>query len=148
MRKANRAVAVALAGTIACGGVVAGAAHADLLGSVLKGGLVAVLIKQFAGPINDGINKLTGSAGVSVTEATKVVPIVSVGQGGYVGAAQVSGPKDRLDEVQAVGMLEGSVSGDRFRLKALVPIDTTSPKGVKLKRIKGVGVSAIVDIKV
>ncbi|MCW3061314.1 MAG: hypothetical protein JWQ02_3135 [Capsulimonas sp.] len=147
MRKANRFVAAAVAGTIACGGV-AGAAHADLLGSVLKGGAIAFLIQQFAKPINTGINKVTGSAGVSVTEATKVVPIVSVGQGGYVGAAQVSGPKTSLDKVKAVGMLEGSVNGDQFRLKALVPIDTTSPKGVQLKRIKGVGVSAIVDIKI
>ena len=148
MRKANRITAVAVAATIACGGVITVGAHADLLGSVVKGGLIAVLIKQFAGQINTGINKVTGSAGVSVIESTKVVPIISVGQGSYVGAAQVSGPKSSLDKVKAVGMLEGSVSGDRFRLKALVPIDTTSPKGVKLTRIKGVGVSAIVDIKV
>nr|MDQ2687644.1 hypothetical protein [Armatimonadota bacterium] len=144
-RKAGAVVAALLAGTMAG----AGATHADLLGSVLKGAGIGILIKQFNKPINEGINKLTNSAGAPIDEATKVVPIVSVGQGSYVGAAQVSGPQDALDQVQAVGMLEGSVSGKTFRLKALVPIDTDKPRGGKtLRRVKGVGVSAIVDIKV
>ncbi len=149
MRKASPVTAALLAGAIGGAGLTAGMAHADLLSSVLKGGGIAFLIKQFNRPINDGINKLTQSAGAPLTEATKVVPIVSVGQGGYVGAAQVSGPQDALNAVQAVGMLEGSVSGNRFRLKALVPIATDKPDGSKgLNRIKGVGVSAIVDIRV
>lgn len=142
-RTAGAVAAVLLAGTLA------GATQADILGSVLKGAGVAFLIKQFNKPINEGINKLTNSAGVPLVEATKVVPIVSIGQGSYVGAAQVSGPQEALDQVQAVGMLEGSVSGKTFRLKALVPIDTQKPSsGATLRRVKGVGVSAIVDIKV
>jgi hypothetical protein len=145
MRKSNSVVAIALAGSMLTGGLMM--AQADLLGSVVKGGLIAVLIKQFNRPINDGINKLTGSAGAPVTDATKVVPIVSIGQGGYVGAAQVSGPKAKLDQVQAVGMIEGGLNGNMFRLKALVPIDTDKP-GKSITRVKGVGVSAIVDIKV
>lgn len=143
-RKAVLPITLILAGTLAFGSVV----QADLLGSVLKGGLVAVVIKQFSRPINDAINKLTGSSGAPITEATKVVPIVSVGQGGYVGAAQVSGPKVSVDKVQAVGMLEGTLNGDQFRMKALVPITTTKPSIGSLKRVKGVGVSAIIDIKV
>ena len=135
---------LALAATLAFGAV----AHADLLGSVVKGGIIGILIKQFARPINDGVNKITGSAGAPTTEATKVVPIVSVGQGGYVGAAQVSGPKVSVDKVQAVGMLEGNVAGNQFRLKALVPITTDKPSPGNLHRVKGVGVSAIIDIKV
>jgi hypothetical protein len=123
-------------------------ANADILGSVVKGGIIAVLIKQFARPINDGVNKLTGSAGAPQLEATKVVPIVSIGQGGYVGAAQVSGPQEQVNQVQSVGMLEGGIEGNRFRLKALVPITTDKPGKSGLQRVKGVGVSAIIDIRV
>jgi len=149
LRKASPIVAALVAGSILGAGLSSGAVRADLLSSVLKGGGVAFLIKQFNRPINDGINKLTNSAGAPLTEATKVVPIVSVGQGGYVGAAQVSGPQASLNDVQAVGMLEGGVNGKMFQLKALVPIDTNKPNGSKgLRRVKGVGVSAIVDIHV
>ncbi len=148
-RKAGSVVAALTAGTIFGAGLSNGVARADLLGSVLKGGGIAFLIKQFNRPLNDGINKLTGSAGAPLTEATKVVPIVSVGQGGYVGAAQVSGPQDALNNVQAVGLLEGGLNGKTFRLKALVPINTNKPNGkTGLSRVKGVGVSAIVDIHV
>ena len=116
---------------------------------MLKGAGIGVLVKQFQRPLNDGINKLTGSAGPGATEATKVVPIVSIGQGGYVGAVQVSGPQAQVNRVQAVGQVEGSVVGDRFRLKALIPIDTQKPSDLKsIRRVKGVGVSAIVDVRI
>jgi len=129
--------------------LTAGAARADLFGSVLKGAGIGYLVKSFQRPLNDGINKLTGSAGPASDEATKVVPIVSIGQGGYVGAAQVSGPREQVNRVQALGQVEGSVVGDRFRLKALIPIDTEKPQDLKsIRRVKGVGVSAIVDVRV
>ena len=77
------------------------------------------------------------------------MPIVSIGQGGYVGAVQVSGPKVQVDQVQAVGQVEGSIASDRFRLKALIPINTEKPSDLKsIKRVKGVGVSAIIDVRV
>ena len=126
-----------------------GAARADLLGSVLKGAGIGILVKQFQRPINDGLNKLTGSAGPAADEATKVVPIVSIGQGGYVGAVQVSGPKIQVDRVQAVGQVEGGILGDKFRLRGLIPIDTEKPADLKsIRRVKGVGVSAIVDVRI
>lgn len=148
MRKANQMVTyAAIAGVgLTVGTVVA---RADILGSLVKGAAIAIAIKQFNRPINDGVNKLTGSAGVSLDEATKVVPIVSIGQGAYVGAAQVSGPKENVDLVQSVGMLEGSLQGRTFRLKALVPLSTDKPGSKNnLDRVKGVGVSAIIDVKI
>ena len=142
-------LATGVAGLILGSSLTSGIAHADLLGSVLGGVGIGVLVKQFQRPINDGINKLTGSAGPGADQATKVVPIVSMGQGGYVGAVQVSGPKVQVDQVQAVGQVEGGVLGDRFRLRALIPINTEKPSSLQgIKRIKGVGVSAIVDVKV
>ena len=149
MRNANRVAAAGLALIIAGSAWIGIAARADLLGSIVKGGAIAILIKQFNRPLNDGINKLTGSAGVQYDEATKVVPIIAIGQGSYVGAAQVSGPQDRVDQVQAVGMLEGSLQGRTFRMKALIPITSDKPGSkTNLERVKGVGVSAIIDIKV
>lgn len=148
-KKPGKLTAFLLAGALLGSGLTIGAARADLLGSVLKGGVIAVLVKQFQKPLNEGINKLTNSAGAPITEATKVVPIVSIGQGGYVGAAQVSGLQAALDKVQAVGMLEGGLNGKMFRMKALIPIDTQKPSSkVQIKRVKGVGVTAIIDIKV
>lgn len=145
----TKLIAAGLAGTIFGATLTAGVARADLLGSVLKGAGIGVLVKQFQRPINDGINKLTGSAGPARDEATKVVPIVSIGQGGYVGAVQVSGPQEQVSRVQAVGQVEGSVVGDRFRLKALIPIDTEKPQNLQsIRRVKGVGVSAIVDVRI
>ncbi len=142
-------IAAGLVGTIFGATLTAGVARADLLGSVLKGAGIGVLVKQFQRPINDGINKLTGSAGPARDEATKVVPIVSIGQGGYVGAVQVSGPQEQVSRVQAVGQVEGSVVGNRFRLKALIPIDTEKPQNLQsIRRVKGVGVSAIVDVRI
>jgi len=144
-----RLIAAGLAGAILGATLTAGAARADLLGSVLKGAGIGLLVKQFQRPLNDGINKLTGSAGPAQDEATKVVPIVSIGQGGYAGAVQVSGPREQISRVQAVGQVEGSVVGDRFRLKALIPIDTEKPQDLKsIRRVKGVGVSAIVDVRI
>ena len=150
MRTANNLAARGrrAGGTILGTGLTAGIAHADLLGSVLKGAGIGVLVKQFQRPLNDGINKLTGSAGAEQYEATKVVPIVSIGQGGYAGAVQVSGPKVQVDQVQAVGQVEGSVVGDRFRLKALDPDQHgEAGRSQEHQRIKGVGVSAIVDVR-
>ena len=145
----NKTLAAGMAGLVLGASLTSDVARADLLGSVLGGVGIGVLIKQFQRPINDGINKLTGSAGPGADQATKVVPIVSVGQGGYVGAVQVSGPKGQVDQVQAVGQVEGNVLGDRVRLRALIPINTEKPSSLQsTKRIKGVGVSAIVDVKV
>lgn len=117
------------------------------LGSVVKGGAIAVAVSKFGPQINDAINTLTGQKNASVTEATKVVPILSIGDSGYIGAAQVAGPEDLVKKVEAVAQLEGrfrAIGG--VRLKALVPVSTKTPhRGIS--RVEGVGVSAIVDFK-
>jgi hypothetical protein len=116
------------------------------LGSVLKGGAIAFVVDRFAPQINNGINSLTGNRHLQVGLATKVVPILSVGSGSYLGAVQVAGTQARIDQVKAVAQLEGEFNavGD-IRLRALVPI--TSRSVSNLKRVPGVGVSALVDIK-
>lgn len=126
--------------------VVGGVAGAQL-GSVIKGGAIAVAVSKFGKEINNAINQLTGQKNASSTQATKVVPILSIGDGGHIGAAQVAGPERLVDKVEAVAQLEGrfrAIGG--VRLRALVPINTKTPqKG--LARVEGVGVSAIIDFK-
>ena len=81
--------------------------------------------------------------------ATKVVPILTVGvlgNSGYIGAAQVMGPQNLVDKVQAVVQVESSFNGNMFRVKGLIPIDSKIP--VNFTRVSGVGVSAIIDVRI
>lgn len=109
---------------------------------------IGYVVKQYAGPLNTFVNNLLDNRGVKVREQTKVVPVLSlgVGQASYIGAAQVSGPKAALQKVQAVGQLEGDFSGV-FRVKALVPIDSENPVSDGIRRVPGVGVTAVIDIR-
>ncbi|WP_229711385.1 hypothetical protein [Pectinatus frisingensis] len=74
------------------------------------------------------------------------MPIISIGNGSYVGAAQVTGPQEAIDRTQAVLLIEGSFSDERFRLKGLIPVNAKSISNVS--RVQGVGVSAQIDVKI
>ena len=116
------------------------------LGGVLKVGGIAILVDQFAGPLNNFINTLTAKNGVSSDYATKVVPVITVGTGTYAGAAQVSGPQALVDQTKAVLQIEGDFNGNSFRVKALIPIDSKNP--TNFSRVQGVGVSAQIDVRI
>ena len=75
-----------------------------------------------------------------------MVPILTLGSGGYVGAVQVTGPQELVDRTQAVVQIEGNFNGSQFRVKALIPIDSKNP--VNFSRVNGVGVSAIIDVRI
>ena len=115
------------------------------LGSILKVGGVGILVDRFGGQINDFLNKILAQNNLSTTYTTKVVPIVSVGTNGYIGAAQVTGPASEVERVEAVAQLEASFN-NVARVRGLVPIDSKNP--VNASRIQGVGVSAIIDLKI
>jgi len=142
-----RLVALLLAALLVVSGPFYAAAQ-DLSGLIKIFG-VGYVVTQFAGPLNDFINALLNNKGVKVTERTKVVPVLSIGigQASYIGAAQVSGPKNAMDKVKAVGQLEGNFS-DVFRVKALVPIDSLNPITDGIRRVPGVGVTAIIDLRI
>ena len=114
------------------------------LGSILKVGGVTVLVDKFGGQINDFLNKLLMKNSVGTDYATKVVPVLSIGTGKYIGAVQVVGPTAQVDKVKAVGQLEGSFN-DIARAKALIPLESVDI--THLSRVQGVGVSAIIDLK-
>lgn len=137
-RKSRLLITVGLSCTLL--GAVAGAQ----LDSILKGGGAVLVVSKFGKDINKFINGITG---VKQTQATKVVPIVSLGDGGFIGAVQVAGPQAKVESVKAVAQLEGRfklIGG--LRVRALVPISTDKP-GSSIDRVEGVGVSAIVDVK-
>ena len=119
-------------------------AQAGILDKVIKGGAIGYVVDATAGPLNDGINTVTAKYGVSTTDATKVVPIISVGDGSRAGAAQVSGPQSKVDQVKAALIIEQTIIG--IRAKILIPVDRKKKKNVN--RVQGVGVSASLDVKI
>ena len=135
--------------SIVCASLFVGAIAGAQLGSIIKGGAVTVAVDKFGPDINKAINKLTGEKDASPKDTTKVVPIISLGDSGYIGAVQVAGPTEKVESVKAVVQLEGRFKLpviDKIRLRGLVPVSSKNPKD-GIKRVEGVGVSAIVDVK-
>lgn len=110
---------------------------------------IGYVVKQYATPLNDFVNSVLANNGVKVLEQTKVVPVLSigVGQASYIGAAQVSGTKAALAKVEAVAQLEADFNSV-FRIKALVPINSSNPIADGIHRVPGVGVTAVIDIRI
>ena len=117
----------------------------SLLGGVLKVGGVNFVIDKYADSINGFLNNLLKQNNLSTTYSTKVVPIVSLGGGAHIGAAQVTGPSSEVERVEAVAQIEASFNSVA-RVKGLVPTDSKNPSTAN--RIQGVGISAIIDLKI
>lgn len=118
----------------------------SVLGGVVKVGGIGFLVSKYGESINSAINSVMMKEGAGTNYATKVVPIVSIGTNGYIGAAQVIGDADQVEKVKAVGQLEISWNDKLFRIKGLIPMDSTNPSS--FSRVQGVGVSAVIDVKV
>ncbi len=124
-------------------------ADAINLGGILKIAGIGLLVDQFGPQLNSFINTLMAQHNATPEFATKVVPILTVGvlgNSGYIGAAQVMGPQNLVDRVQAVVQVESSFNGNMFRIKGLIPIDSKVP--VNFSRVSGVGVSAMIDVRI
>jgi hypothetical protein len=124
-------------------GLLAGPAHAIGLGNILKVGGVIFLVNQYGGQIDSFITSALGERNAAVQGATKVVPILSLGSGGYIGAAQVVGNPDSVKKVKAVVQVEGNFGS--LRAQVLVPTET---EGGSPERTKGVGVSAVIEFRI
>ena len=121
--------------------------YGSLIGDVVKVGGVAFVVYKFGGQINSFVNKLTANKNVGTQQATAVVPIISFGGGGYIGAAQVMGTKANVAKTKAVVQIEGNaIFGKNIRAKALVPVGSKTTS--KIKRIYGVGISALIDVRI
>jgi hypothetical protein len=114
------------------------------VGDVLLGGAILVAVNEFGPQIDDFINGVASTRGLSAEGETKVVPYLSVGEKAYLGAMQVAGPADQVGRVKAVWQYEDLFDVGRARLRMLVPSDSLSP--LDIRRVKGVGCTAIIDM--
>jgi predicted acyltransferase (DUF342 family) len=142
MHRRNLLIVISLLLIPALGGL----ALAVDVGALIKVFGVGYVVHMFADQLNALINTLTFNHGFEGQQATKVVPIVSMGSGLHIGAAQVAGDPEAVAQVAAVGQLEGTFIDGAFRAKALVPIDNLNPLA-GVKRVFGVGISAVIDIR-
>ena len=108
---------------------------------------VGAAVKQFGPEINRAINKLANNKDTATT-TTKVVPIISAGINSRqaIGAAQVMGPKAKVAQVQAVAQLEQDLFGREVKIRAMIPVSSTNVVQ-NIKKVEGVSVSGIVDLK-
>lgn len=118
----------------------------SFLGGVVKVGGIGFLVNKYGDSVNSAINSLMMKEGVGTNYVTKVVPIVSIGDSGYIGAAQVIGDANQVAKVKAVGQLEIGWNDRLFRIKGLVPMDSMDPTA--FSRVQGVGVSAVIDVRI
>lgn len=118
----------------------------SFLGGVVKVGGIGFLVDKYGDSVNSAINSVMMKEGAGTNYATKVVPIVSIGDSGYIGAAQVIGEASQVAKVRAVGQLEIGWNDRLFRIKGLVPMDSMNP--TSFSRVQGVGVSAVIDVRI
>ena len=138
-------MAAAMIGTGVFSGVSASGLGSSL-GGIVKVGGIGFLVDKYGESLNSAINSVMMKEGAGTNYATKVVPIVSIGNRGYIGAAQVIGDADQVEKVEAVGQLEISWNNKLFRIKGLIPMDSKNP--TSFSRVQGVGVSAVIDVRV
>ncbi len=110
------------------------------LGDLVKIFGIGWVVDRFAGDINNAINNVLAQREAEIAGATKVVPILSVGEGTAIGAAQVQGTSEQLARVNAVTQVELRISG--FRGQALIPVTGG------MSAVPGVGVSANISFPI
>ncbi|MCC2669774.1 MAG: Uncharacterized protein K0Q72_2245 [Armatimonadetes bacterium] len=150
MKQQLKMWAGALALSAALGMVSSGVAQAGpldgVLGKVVKVGGIGFLVKQFGPQINKVINTLLIQKGDRYDGKTKVVPTFALGNGAYIGGAQVQGEEAQVDEVKYVATVEVPLGS--FRGKAYFPVKSLIKGSAITKPVKGTGVSALVDFKI
>ncbi len=143
-RKISKKALVLFAALLAAASLAVAQLKIDI-GDLLKIGGIALVVDRFGPEIDKAVDDLQGFTPEQAA-MTKVVPILSAGSGTHVGAAQVMGPASQVNKVRAVAQVEGKVFGGVVRIKALIPVSTTSVTNIR--RVDGVGVSAIIDVKI
>ena len=107
---------------------------------------MTLALDHFSGKIDEYVNE-NAPLKVENGYVTKIVPVVTVGSKGYIGAAQVTGPKEQVEKCKAALTVEGKLASGAVRVQYLVPIDTNRPVSLdNVHRVQGVGVSARLDI--
>lgn len=127
-------------------------AYAQDITAIIKTIGIGAAVRMFAPQINTFINNLLAARDARTQQTTKVVPILSLSIGvdapgrATIGAAQVAGPARAVQRVQAVAAIDANFSGV-WQIRALIPVDSLEPWR-QLRRVVGVGVSAIIDVRI
>ncbi|HOX29031.1 MAG TPA: hypothetical protein PLQ76_07765 [bacterium] len=137
--------ALALATTVTGAATIHAAKLGDKIGSVLKGAGIVLITDALSKQLNDFINTVTLNKGVPAQAETKVVPVIALGSGTRAGAAQVTGPKELVDKVKVVVQIETKFTLKNLDVEVFVPSDSMNP--LKFNRVEGVGVSALIDLR-
>ncbi|MBI3909863.1 MAG: hypothetical protein HY320_02905 [Armatimonadetes bacterium] len=147
MRDTLRRLAIigVLAATL--GASSARVARAVDIGDIVQVFGIAYAVRVFGDEINSFLNSVFAQRGVRWEGRTKVVPMLSLGSGAFIGAAQVAGPPDRVRETRAVAAGEVRVISN-VRVTGIIPINTTNPLRRSFRRIEGVGLSALIDFRI
>ncbi len=145
MKIHQRLIVITLVVGVLAMGLAVPPAKALSVGDILKVGGIAFLVSEYGDRINDFINSALGQREAAVAGATKVVPILSIGQGVYLGAAQVMGAPSRVQTVRAV--VQGTVTVGSFRGTAYIPVSTRGGLS-NPQRVSGTGVSAVVTFRI
>ena len=123
-----------------------GIAKLNEWGDMLKEKGMSLALDHFSEKIDDYVNE-NAPFKIESGCATKIVPVVTIGSKGYIGAAQISGPKEQVDKCKAALTVEGQLASGAVRIQYLVPIDTNKPTSLdNVHRVQGVGVSARLDL--
>ena len=113
---------------------------------MLKEKGMTLVLDHFSEKIDQYVNE-NAPLKIESNCATKIVPVVTIGSKGYIGAAQISGPKEQVDKCKAALTVEGQLASGAVRIQYLVPIDTNKPTSLEnVHRVQGVGVSARLDL--
>ncbi|MDI6829091.1 MAG: hypothetical protein QME62_11465, partial [Armatimonadota bacterium] len=91
-------------------------------------------------------NKAINSITKGLEANTKVVPIATIGDKAYIGGVQVSGSSAQVNAVKACYQYEEIFDNGKFRIKILVPSNSTNP--LKIERVAGVGITALIDTSI
>lgn len=118
---------------------------ADPIFTLLKAFGIGYVVQTFAPQMNTAVNAIMQNNKVMSSETTKVVPIISLGNGAHIGAVQVTGSSTQVNKVAAVAQLEVEGNESWFRAKALVPVNSFDVRTIQ--RVSGVGISAVLDIR-
>ncbi len=111
------------------------------IGDLVKIFGIAWVVDRFADDIDRTINSLLRQHEAEIQGHTKVVPIIRVGSGTAVGAAQIMGPQSQVEKVQAVAEVELRITGS-VRARGLIPVTTRKGLSGTPGGVGGVGVSA------
>ncbi len=116
---------------------------AEFSTKIFRAAAIGAAVTAVSPQLNKFVNTITIQK-LPAGTATKIVPILSVGEKGYIGAAQVAGPSTYVNQVKVVWAYENNFSQNEFRLKILFPSGSLNP--LQLTRVQKVGVTAVIDV--